>query len=252
MARTEIPVMAAAFAGPPTMEIAYLMALMPDPVYELPVHLNHVLIVRSSGRSIEPMVQDDEEKALAEFSERLRQAIREASVPNLDPKRCSTWLAEKMKVTVKAANKWVNGESFPGTARFKKLGEVVGKSPWWLLFGEHPERVSATQQSTADDAETVAKDHFEASILLDYRRVGDDVQRRVRAMLASAPSPGTYEHEPVSAAATRAALEQSALLDAPGGGGSTDPGGAQTKPPDGKLKRETDVKEQTRKASERQ
>ena len=69
---------------------------------------------------------------MAEFKDRLSEAL---SLVNVKRHGAGKWLADLTNVTVKATNKWLNGESEPSRSRLEKIAAATGVRPEWLQYG---------------------------------------------------------------------------------------------------------------------
>lgn len=69
---------------------------------------------------------------MKDFSDRLLIAVERAGVKRHG---AGIWLAKLTDVTVKAANKWLNGESVPRRDKIEKISLKTGVRSEWLLFG---------------------------------------------------------------------------------------------------------------------
>lgn len=67
-----------------------------------------------------------------EFSHRLLEAIEAKSIKRHG---AGNWLASLTGVTVKAANKWLNGESQPRREKLEIIAKTTGVRVEWLQFG---------------------------------------------------------------------------------------------------------------------
>ncbi|WP_155237091.1 LexA family protein [Acinetobacter haemolyticus] len=67
-----------------------------------------------------------------EFAKRLNQALDEAGIPQHGK---STILAKEIGVGVKAANKWINGETLPTVEKIVDIALFLKKSVSWLITG---------------------------------------------------------------------------------------------------------------------
>ena len=69
---------------------------------------------------------------MKKFTERLLVAVERSGVKRHG---AGMWLASLTEVTVKAANKWLNGESVPRREKVEKIVSSTGVRAEWLLFG---------------------------------------------------------------------------------------------------------------------
>lgn len=69
---------------------------------------------------------------MKDFSDRLLIAVEKAGVKRHG---AGMWLASFTHVTVKAANKWLNGESVPRREKVESIASHTGVRAEWLLFG---------------------------------------------------------------------------------------------------------------------
>lgn len=67
-----------------------------------------------------------------QFRERLIKALRDKGVPEHGQ---GTWLAQRMGVTPKAANKWLNAESMPAQSKWWQLARILNKSKAYFYEG---------------------------------------------------------------------------------------------------------------------
>lgn len=69
---------------------------------------------------------------MKDFSDRLLKAVERAGIKRHG---AGMWLASFTDVTVKAANKWLNGESVPRREKVEKISAKTGVRSEWLMFG---------------------------------------------------------------------------------------------------------------------
>lgn len=72
------------------------------------------------------------EKIRADFSLRLKQALREAGISDWGSGK---YLADITGKTPKAASKWLNAESMPGRASMAAIGQALNVETSWLQYG---------------------------------------------------------------------------------------------------------------------
>lgn len=72
---------------------------------------------------------------MKDFSDRLLLAVEKAGVKRHG---AGMWLSSLTHVTVKAANKWLNGESVPRREKVESIASHTGVRAEWLLFGNGP------------------------------------------------------------------------------------------------------------------
>lgn len=70
---------------------------------------------------------------LNEFSTRLLQALDGVEI---ERHGAGKWLAVLTEVTVKAANKWLNGESMPRREKLETIAQKTGVRVEWLQYGK--------------------------------------------------------------------------------------------------------------------
>ncbi|RBO83403.1 S24 family peptidase [Marinomonas aquiplantarum] len=99
------------------------------------------------------------------FPERLLEALKLADVKRHG---AGVWLAKQTGTTVKAANKWLNGESQPRREKVLQIASATGVRPEWLEYGtgeiisdEVRENTSTYNLHTADawDSDTPLEPH---------------------------------------------------------------------------------------------
>lgn len=73
----------------------------------------------------------------AGFASRLKKALTASDIPEWG---AGARLAKIAGVTAKAASKWLNGESIPGSANLLKIAEALGVRREWLEYGEGSEK----------------------------------------------------------------------------------------------------------------
>jgi len=69
---------------------------------------------------------------VSEFKDRLSEALLLVGVRRHG---AGKWLADLTNITVKAANKWLNGESEPSRKNLKLIADATGVRPEWLQYG---------------------------------------------------------------------------------------------------------------------
>ena len=74
-----------------------------------------------------PMV--DSAPKYPDFSHRLNDAMKQAGISVTD-------LKTRLNVTYEMARRYTLGVAMPRDARLKAMGEIVGKSPSWLAYGD--------------------------------------------------------------------------------------------------------------------
>lgn len=79
------------------------------------------------------------------FPERLMTALR---LINVERHGAGAWLAKQTGTTVKAANKWLNGESQPRREKLEIISKVTGVRSEWLAFGEGEVTFSGIQEKS--------------------------------------------------------------------------------------------------------
>jgi|TARA_R110001606_G_scaffold397010_3_gene572344 phage repressor protein C with HTH and peptisase S24 domain len=80
------------------------------------------------------------------FSERLLVAVKNAGIQRHG---AGSWLAKKTGTTVKAANKWLNGESQPRRDNVQIIALATGVRAEWLEYGSG--EFLSSDRSTSDD-----------------------------------------------------------------------------------------------------
>jgi len=80
------------------------------------------------------------------FPERLMTALR---LINVERHGAGAWLAKQTGTTVKAANKWLNGESQPRREKLEIICKVTGVRSEWLAFGEGEVKFPSVQEKSS-------------------------------------------------------------------------------------------------------
>lgn len=101
------------------------------------------LIVHASPGILEPMVHSTE-SAKEAFCSRLLVALSDKGIARHGAGQV---LADRFKVSSKAANKWLNGESMPRPDAMNELSDFLGVRREWLAFGVEPKRTDRDEPS---------------------------------------------------------------------------------------------------------
>lgn len=111
------------------------------------VHVKPVLTVPARVGMIERMVHYDKNEFRERFAARLKRALAGAGVPEHGS---GAYLQRLTSVTPKAASKWLNAESMPGTARIPAIAKDLGVRAEWLHYGDGDMRRSSVGDSAGD------------------------------------------------------------------------------------------------------
>lgn len=149
------------------------------------------------------------------FSERLQKALQQIDVQRHG---AGSWLAKQTGTTVKAANKWLNGESQPRREKVQVICRLTGVRPEWLEYGEgdmrdtpsaveadpstHPDlgHIDAWDSETPLDNDEVEVPYFEEIELSagnGYTSVLDVPTRKLRFSLATLSKAGVSSESAV-------------------------------------------------------
>tara|TARA_R110001606_G_scaffold8453_2_gene37185 strand:+ start:9881 stop:10582 length:702 start_codon:yes stop_codon:yes gene_type:complete len=71
---------------------------------------------------------------------------------NVERHGAGAWLAKQTGTTVKAANKWLNGESQPRREKLEIISKVTGARSEWLAFGEGEITISKINEKSHRDS----------------------------------------------------------------------------------------------------
>ncbi|WP_158891928.1 MULTISPECIES: LexA family transcriptional regulator [unclassified Pseudomonas] len=107
------------------------------------------LKVQASRAIIELMVHSSDLRS--GFAQRLKKAISAAGWQDWG---AGARLAKATGVTAKAASKWLNGETVPGSEKLLKLASELGVRREWLEYGEGLERHSIPAAQATEPANT--------------------------------------------------------------------------------------------------
>lgn len=103
------------------------------------------------------------------FPERLMTALR---LINVERHGAGAWLAKQTGTTVKAANKWLNGESQPRREKLEIISKVTGVRSEWLAFGEGEMTLSAIQEKSSHNSNNLGHvDVYESDEPLHYDEI---------------------------------------------------------------------------------
>ncbi|MBV2127948.1 hypothetical protein [Arsukibacterium indicum] len=120
---------------------------------------------------------------MKDFSDRLLKAVERAGIKRHG---AGQWLASFTDVTVKAANKWLNGESVPRREKVEKISAHTGVRSEWLLFGNGQ---MTNQYAQAD-------------------MVNEDIPASLEALLTKATPRSQIELEKIAEAAAQGRLTE--------------------------------------------
>jgi len=83
------------------------------------------------------------------FSDRLLIALQKAGIQRHG---AGAWLAKQTGTTVKAANKWLNGESQPRREKVQTISVTTGVRTEWLEYGTGEMQATQTQEDNKRDS----------------------------------------------------------------------------------------------------
>lgn len=89
-----------------------------------------------------------------QFAQRLNQALDKKEVP---ARGRSTLLAKEIGVGVKAANKWINGETLPTVDKIVEIAIFTGVTAEWLLTGISSDKVGRTGDDVSSSRLVMAR-----------------------------------------------------------------------------------------------
>lgn len=128
-----------------------------------------------------------ERQYLAEFAERLREAVEEAGYRANE----QTALGNLFSVSGQAARKWLNGESMPSATRAQELADILKVRRSWLLHGDLPKRdggeatLKVRGRGGKYRFEPFSISNAEKNLLVRFRHLPSGVQQAVSKLVDS-------------------------------------------------------------------